>query len=106
MEAVLAVIVGIAFGSALAAAIALPLRRRRRNVPLSNRPERSRRLPFEQPAHRERAAIVAAGFALSATVANMAGWTGGAAILMMGALVIGVQVATTLIVVRVRDSRS
>lgn len=49
---------------------------------------------------------MAAGFALSATVANMAGWTGGAAILMMGALVIGVQVATTLIVVRVRDSRS
>jgi hypothetical protein len=46
---------------------------------------------------------VAAGFALSATVANAAGWTTGAAILMLGAVMLGVQVATTAIVVRLRN---
>lgn len=102
MEAVLAVIVGIVFGSALAATVALPLRRRRRGSG-NPRPERSRRLPFHQPAQRERAAFVAAGFALSATVANAAGWTTGAAILMLGAVMLGVQVATTAIVVRLRN---
>ncbi len=101
MDAVLAVIVGIAFGSAVAAAVALPLRRRRL-ARQSDRPARTRRIPLDRPEQRLRAAWVAAGFALSATAAQAAGWTTRAAYLMLGAIVLAVQTATSALLVRAR----
>ena len=98
MEAVLAVIVGIAFGSALAVAVALPLRRRRKLM--EDRPERSRRLPFSTPEARQRAGFVAAAFVLSATVAQAAGWRSEAGVFMLGALVLAVQAGTAALVAR------
>jgi len=101
VEAVLAVIVGIAFGSALAALVALPLRRRRRDRQ-SARPERTRRIPLDRPEQRQRAALVAAGFALSATVAQAAGWSTISAYLILVAIVLAVQTATSAVVARAR----
>ena len=100
MEAVLAVIVGIAFGSALAAAVAIPLRRRR--LSQADRPGRNRRIPLERPEQRQRAALVAAGFALMATVAQAAGWNVLSAYLILGAIVLAVQTATSALLVRSR----
>lgn len=101
MEAVLAVIVGIAFGSALAALVAIPLRRRRR-AKHAPRAERTRRIPFERPEQRHRAAWIAAGFALSGTVAQAAGWNAIAAYFMLGAIVLAAQTATSAILARSR----
>jgi cytochrome c biogenesis protein CcdA len=98
VEAVLAVIVGIALGSALAAAVALPLRRRRKQV--QDRPERSRRLPFDTPEARQRAGFVAAAFAVSATVAEAAGWRSAAGLFMLGVLVLAVQAGTAALAAR------
>lgn len=104
MEAVLAVIVGIAFGSALAALVALPLRRRRRSTqPL--RAERTRRIPLESAEQRHRAAWIAAGFALSGTITQAAGWTAIAAYLMLGAIVLAAQTATSAVMVRARTRK-
>lgn len=101
MEAVLAVIVGIVFGSALAAAVALPLRRRRL-ASQSHRPEHNRRVPLARPEQRLRAAWVAAGFAVAATVAQAAGIGLVAASLMIGAIFLGTQAAASALLVRVR----
>lgn len=101
MEAVLAVIVGIAFGSALAAAVALPLRRRRL-ASQSHRPARTRRIPLDRPEQRVRAAWVAAGFALSATIAQAAGWNLVAASFMLGAIALAAQTATSALLTRIR----
>lgn len=101
MEAVLAVIVGIAFGSALAAAVALPLRRRRRNHQ-SPRPERTRRIPLDRPEQRQRAAWVSAAFALTATAAQIPGWGMLSAYLMLAALFLAAQAATSAALVRAR----
>jgi hypothetical protein len=98
VEAVLAVIVGIALGSALAAAVALPLRRRRKQM--QDRPERTRRMPLDRPEQRQRAAVVAAAFAISATVAQAAGWHAAAGIFMLGVVVLVVQAATAVLVQR------
>ena len=103
MEAVLAVIVGIAFGSALAAAVAFPFRRRQRNRQ-SERAERTRRIPFETADQRHRASIVAAMFALSATVAQFAGWSLIAGYLMLGAVFLAVQAGTSALAARNRRS--
>ena len=101
MEAVLAVIVGIVFGSALAAAVALPLRRRRL-ASQSHRPERTRRVPLARPEQRRRAAWVAAGLAVAATVAQAAGIGLVAGSLMLGAVFLATQAATSALLVRVR----
>ncbi len=101
MEAVLAVIVGVAFGSAFAAAVAFPLRRRRRNRQ-SERPERTRRIPLQSAEQRHRAGIVAATLALGATVAQFAGWIVIAAYLMLAAVFLCVQAATSALVERNR----
>lgn len=101
MEAVLAVIVGIVFGSALGALVAIPLRRRRRSNQ-SARPGRTRRIPLERPEQRQRAAWVAAGFALSATVAQAAGWSTISAYFILVAIVIAAQTATSAVVARAR----
>lgn len=103
MEAVLAVIVGIAFGSALAALVALPLRRRRQ-ARQSNRLERTRRIPFERPEQRQRAAWVAAGFAIGATAMQAAGLTVLSAYLMLGAVFVAVQAGTSALLARSRKS--
>ena len=103
MEAVLAVIVGVAFGSTLAASAAFPLRRRRRNRQ-SERTERTRRIPLQTADQRHRASIVAATLALGATVAQMAGWTVIAAYFMFGAVFLGVQAATSAIAEHSRRS--
>ncbi len=100
MEAVLAVVVGIAFGSALAAAVAFPLRRRRNR--LEGRPERSRRIPLDRPEQRQRAAVVAAAFAVSATIAQAAGATAAASLFILGAIMLGAQAATAVLVARLR----
>jgi heme O synthase-like polyprenyltransferase len=101
VEVVLAVIVGLAFGSALAAAAAFPLRRRLRKGQ-SGRIERTRRIPLESGDARHRASIVAAGFAMIATVAQLAGWTIIAAYFMLGVVFLAVQVATSALAVRNR----
>lgn len=101
MEAVLAVIVGLAFGSAVAAAIAFPLRRWQRNRQ-SERTERTRRVPLQSAHQRHRASIVAAAFALCATVAQHAGWTVIAAYFMLGVVFLAVQVATSVLAERTR----
>jgi hypothetical protein len=103
VEAVLAVIVGIVFGSALAAAVASPFRRRQRNRQ-SGRPERTRRFPLQTADQRHRASIVAATFALSATAAQFAGWSLIAGYLMLGAVFLAVQAATSALVARSRRS--
>jgi hypothetical protein len=101
VEAVLAVIVGIAFGSALAALVAIPLRRRRRSSQ-TLRAGRTRRIPFERPEQRHRAAWIAAGFALSGTIAQAAGWSAIAAYLMLGAIVLAAQTAMSAALARSR----
>ncbi len=101
MEAVLAVIVGVAFGSALAAAVASPLRRRRRNRQ-SERTERTRRIPLHSTEQRHRASIVAAVLAVGATVAQLAGWTVIAAYFMLSVVFLCVQAATSALVERNR----
>jgi hypothetical protein len=103
VEAVLAVIVGIVFGSALAAAVASPFRRRQRNRQ-SGRPERTRRFPLQTADQRHRAGIVAATFALSATVAQFAGWSLIAGYLMLGAVFLAVQAGTSALAARHRRS--
>ena len=100
MEAVLAVIVGIAFGSALGAAVAFPLRRRRNGQ--SGRPERTRRIPLQTAAQRQRASVVAAGFALAATVAQLAGATLMAAYFMLGVVYLGLQAGASALATRSR----
>ncbi len=104
MEAVLAVIVGIAFGSALAALVAIPLRRRRRGSQ-TPRAERTRRIPLERPEQRHRAAWIAAGFALSGTISQAAGWNAIAAYFMLGAIVLAAQTATSAVLVRSRSRK-
>jgi len=81
--------------------VALPLRRRRRDRQ-SARPERTRRIPLDRPEQRQRAALVAAGFALSATVAQAAGWSTISAYLILVAIVLAVQTATSAVVARAR----
>lgn len=103
MEAVLAVIVGVVFGSALGAVVAFPLRRLR-NRSQSPRPERTRRVPLQSADQRHRAGFVAASFALAATVAQLAGWTVAATAFMLGAVFITVQAITALVVERSRRS--
>jgi hypothetical protein len=97
------VIVGIAFGAALAAVVALPLRRRRHERH-SGRPERTRRIPLDRPEQRQRAALVAAGFALAATAAQVADAPSLAAALMLPAVFLGVQAATAAVVSRRRGA--
>ena len=99
MEAVLAVIVGLVIGSGLAAAVAIPLRRRRR---MTERPERVRRLPLHSPRQRQRAAIVAASLAIGGTIAMMAGWTVVAGYFMLAAIFLGAQAATSAVLTRTR----
>ena len=101
VEAVLAVIVGIVFGSALGVLVAIPLRRRRRSRQ-SARPEHPRRIPLDRPEQRQRAAWFAAGLALSATFAQAAGWGVISAYLMLAAIVLAVQAATSAVVARAR----
>lgn len=103
MEAVVAVIVGVAFGSVLAASVAFPLRRWRRKRQ-SERTGRTRRIPFQTAEQRHRASIVAATLALGATVAQMAGWTAIAAYFMLGTVFLCVQAATSALVERNRRS--
>ena len=100
MEAVLAVIVGIAFGSVLAAAVASPFRRRQRN----RQSERTRRIPLQTADQRHRAGIVAATFALSATVAQFAGWSLIAGYLMLGAVFLAAQAGASALAARHRRS--
>ena len=102
VEAVLAVIVGVAFGSALAALVALPLRRRRQ-ASQDARPERNRRIPLDRPEQRIRAAWVATGFAFTATALQAAGATLWAAYFMLGALTLGLQAGVSALLVRLRD---
>lgn len=102
MEAVLAVIVGIAFGSALAVLVALPLRRRRQ-ASQDARPERNRRIPLDRPEQRLRAAWVATGFAFAATVLQAAGRPLWAAYFILGALTLGLQAGVSALLVRLRD---
>ncbi len=99
MEAVLAVIVGVAFGSALAASVAFPLRRWRRNRQ-SERPERTRRIPLQTADQRHRAGIIAATFALAATVAQFAGWSLIAGYMILATVFLCVQAATSALVER------
>ena len=103
MEAVLAVIVGVAFGSALAAVVTSPLRRRRRSRQ-SERPERTRRIPLQTADQRHRASIVAATLAVGATIAQLAGLPVIAAYFMLGAVFLCVQAATAAIAERTRRS--
>ena len=103
VEAVLAVIVGIAFGSALAAVVASPLRRRQRNRQ-SERTERIRRIPLQTADQRHRAGIVAATFALGATVAQFAGSSLIAGYLMLGAVFLAAQAGTSALAARHRRS--
>ncbi len=103
MEAVLAVIVGVAFGSALGVAVAFPLRRRRHNRQ-SERTGRTRRVPLQTAEQRHRASIVAATLAVGATVAQFAGWTVIAAYFMLSVVFLCVQAATSLLVERNRRS--
>lgn len=101
MEAALAVIVGIVFGSALAAAVAFPLRRLQRKRQ-SGGAERSRRIPLQSAHQRHRASIVAATLAVGATIAQMAGWTVIAAYFMLGTVFLAVQAGTAAIAERTR----
>ncbi len=103
MEAVLAVIVGVAFGSALAVAVAFPLRRWRHNRQ-SERTGRTRRIPLRSAEQRHRASIVAATLAVGATVAQLAGWTVIAAYFMLPVIFLSVQAATSALVQRNRRS--
>ena len=96
VEAVFAVIVGLAGGTLLALLVALPLRRRRRRemgVPATSQ---VRRMLLATADQRGRAAKVAAGFAGASTFCMIAGAVPSAFMFMFGVAVIGIQSAAGL----------
>jgi hypothetical protein len=93
VEAVLAVIVGLAGGTLLAALVALPLRRkRRREMGVPTIPQ-ARRMPLATAVQRQRAAKVAAGLAGASTFCMVAGAVPSAFMFMFGVALIGIQSA-------------
>lgn len=91
MEAVLAVIVGLVVGTALAVMVALPLRRRRARNAEAQPLTQARRILLATPQQRHRAAWVAAAFASVSTLCMLAGAVPSAALFMFGTLLLGVQ---------------
>ena len=93
MEAVLAVIVGLAGGTLLAALVALPLRRKRRRETGVPTIPQARRMPLATADQRQRAAKVAAGLAGASTFCMVAGAVPSAFMFMFGVALIGIQSA-------------
>jgi len=98
VQQTLAVIVGLVAGTALAVAVALPLRRRLRRS--GHAGDRVRRLPLQSVDARRRAAVIAAIMAVGATFAAVAGRTDWASILVMGVVVLATQSVTAVIAER------
>ncbi len=91
MEAVLAVIVGLVVGTALAVMVALPLRRRRARSAEDQPLTQARRILLATPEQRHRAARVAVALASVSTLCMLAGAVPSAAMFMFGTVLLGLQ---------------
>ena len=105
VEAVFAVIVGLAIGTGLAVLVALPLRRRQRRKGGHVATPQVRRILLASAEQRNRGAMVAAGLAFMSTLCMVAGAIPSAAMFMFGVLLIGVQSLAGLAVERVGANR-
>lgn len=91
MEAVFAVIVGLAVGTGLALLVALPLRRRQLRRNGESVTPQARRMLLATPRQRHRAAVVATVFAGVSTLCMLVGAIPTAIMFMFGVMLIGVQ---------------